>query len=39
MVDGRVLYANGRHAALDPERVAAEANREARALLARAELP
>jgi cytosine/adenosine deaminase-related metal-dependent hydrolase len=36
MVDGRVLYANGRHAGLDPGRIVAEATREAQALLARA---
>ena len=35
MVDGRVLYANGRHAAMDPEQVVASAAREASALLAR----
>jgi cytosine/adenosine deaminase-related metal-dependent hydrolase len=35
MVDGRVLYANGRHVGLDPGRVVAEAVREAEALLAR----
>jgi cytosine/adenosine deaminase-related metal-dependent hydrolase len=35
MVDGRVLYANGRHAALDPERLVADAMREAKALLMR----
>jgi 5-methylthioadenosine/S-adenosylhomocysteine deaminase len=39
MVDGRVLYADGRHAGLDPDRVVAEAVREAQALLARATLP
>jgi cytosine/adenosine deaminase-related metal-dependent hydrolase len=35
MVDGRVLYANGRHATLDPERVVADATRESQALLMR----
>jgi len=35
MVNGRVLYANGTHRTLDPERVAADAKREAQALLTR----
>src|SRR5580765_4483098 len=35
MVDGRVLYANGRHHTLDPERATADAKRESQALLAR----
>jgi len=35
MVDGRVLYANGRHRTLDPERATADAKRESQALLAR----
>jgi 5-methylthioadenosine/S-adenosylhomocysteine deaminase len=35
MVDGRVLYANGRHTTLDPERVTADARRESQTLLMR----
>ena len=35
MVDGRVLYANGVHKVLDPERVADDARRESQALLMR----
>jgi 5-methylthioadenosine/S-adenosylhomocysteine deaminase len=35
MVDGHVLYANGAHRTLDPERAVADASREAQALLTR----
>ena len=35
LVDGRVLFANGTHKTLDPERVTADARREAQALLMR----
>jgi cytosine/adenosine deaminase-related metal-dependent hydrolase len=35
MVDGRVLYANGRPTTLDPERAVADARRESQALLTR----
>jgi cytosine/adenosine deaminase-related metal-dependent hydrolase len=35
MVNGRVLYANGAHKTLDPDRVTADARRESQALLAR----
>ena len=37
LVDGRVLYRDGRWSTLDPERVAAEARMEARGLVRRAE--
>jgi cytosine/adenosine deaminase-related metal-dependent hydrolase len=39
LVDGRVLYARGRHTTLDPKRCVAQAAEEAARLLARAELP
>jgi cytosine/adenosine deaminase-related metal-dependent hydrolase len=38
MVDGRVLYANGTHRTLDPERVTADALRESQTLLTRTTL-